>query len=570
MDGDGGFPCLRPLVFGPNFPNPAAGPTTKWLYWGAVLALACVPACVDTSNGLAGARDAAGREIGGPGDPLPRADAPPFADSAAGTDPPEPSCADGTCAPEESCSSCTNDRGACSPSCGDGFCGVAEDCSSCADDCGSCMETSCGDNLCDSSEHCSTCEADCGGCADAAASMVRGPYLQMGTQTGITIRWRSSASTDSVVAFGTSPERLPGLVHLTESTTDHVVPITGLAPETKYYYAIGQSDAPLVGGDNSHSFTTSPATDRPTRIWVLGDSGTANNDARNVRDAFYTFTGDRGADLWLMLGDNAYSDGTDDEFQEAVFDMYPASLASAVLWPTLGNHDGHTADSASQDGPYYEIFSMPANGEGGGASSGTEAYYGFNYGNIHFVCLDSYDTDRSESGAMMTWLENDLAANTQEWLIAFWHHPPYSHGSHNSDSDSRMSEMREIALPILESYGVDLVLSGHSHSYERSVYLHGHYGESDTLNDSMIMDSGDGRPSSDGAYQRAGSSSDGAVYIVAGSSGKTSSADLDHPAMLVSLLRLGSLVIDVNGNQLDVHFLDDSGETADSFTIGHE
>jgi len=115
----------------------------------------------------------------------------------------------------------------------------------------------------------------------------------------------------------------------------------------------------------------------------------------------------------LMLGDNAYSDGTDEEYQLAVFDMYQELLINSVLWPTLGNHDGHSADSATQTGPYYDIFSLPAAGQSGGLASGTEAYYSFDYGNIHFVCLDSYDSDRSKTGVMLSWLENDLLGTTR-------------------------------------------------------------------------------------------------------------------------------------------------------------
>ena len=106
-----------------------------------------------------------------------------------------------------------------------------------------------------------------------------------------------------------------------------------------------------------------------------------------MRDAYKTFTGTRGTDIWLMLGDNAYPDGTDEQFQDAVFDMYPKLLRRVPLWPTLGNHDGHTADSATQSGPYYDIFTLPADAEAGGLRSGTEAYYSFDYANIHFISL---------------------------------------------------------------------------------------------------------------------------------------------------------------------------------------
>ena len=106
-------------------------------------------------------------------------------------------------------------------------------------------------------------------------------------------------------------------------------------------------------------------------------------------------------------------------------------LRQTVLWPTLGNHDGRSADSATQSGPYYDIFTLPKNAQAGGLASGTEAYYSYDVGNVHFICLDSDDTDRSTSGPMMAWLDEDLAATTQQWIIAYWHHPPYSKGSHN-------------------------------------------------------------------------------------------------------------------------------------------
>src|SRR6185295_4674728 len=130
--------------------------------------------------------------------------------------------------------------------------------------------------------------------------------------------------------------------------------------------------------------------------------------------------------------------------------------------------------------------------EAGGVSSGTEAYYSFDFSNAHFICLESYETDRSSGGAMMTWLREDLDSTNQTWVIAFWHHPPYSKGSHDSDDETELIQMRKNALPILEEGGVDLVLSGHSHSYERSYLIDRHYGSSSTFSDSNVVDGGDG------------------------------------------------------------------------------
>ena len=172
---------------------------------------------------------------------------------------------------------------------------------------------------------------------------------------------------------------------------------------------------------------------------------------------------------------------------------------------------------------------------------------------------------------MLTWATADIAATTQEWVIAFWHHPPYSKGSHNSDTESQLIEMRQNALPILEAAGVDLVLSGHSHSYERSFLLEGHYGTSVTLNNAMKIDAGNGRESGDGAYKAVYDEANpfqGAVYITAGSSGKISGGLLNHPVMVhASLNFLGSLVLDIDGNRLDATFVRSDGTTPDSFTI---
>ncbi|WP_299003831.1 DNRLRE domain-containing protein [uncultured Shewanella sp.] len=403
-----------------------------------------------------------------------------------------------------------------------------------------------------------------------AASVTRGPYLQMANQDSITVRWRTDVSTSSVVRFGTDVQQLDQSVVISGSRTEHEVRLTGLSTNSVFYYSVGTETDTLEGGNTSYRLKTSPPIGQSvnTRIWLIGDSGTANANAKAVYNAYLDYDNSDNTDLWIMLGDNAYNSGTDSEYQNAVFDIYPELLRRSTLWATLGNHDGYTANSDTESGPYYDIFSFPRQGESGGLASGTEAYYSFDYGNIHFITLDSYETDRSADGAMMTWLADDLAANTQQWTIAFWHHPPYSKGSHDSDTESRLIDMRESALPILESHGVDLVFSGHSHSYERSYLIDGHYGHSSSFNASHQIDAGSGRSDGDGAYQKIqGGANAGAVYTVAGSSGKISGGDLDHPAMFISLNQLGSVVLDVNEDTLTARYLNHTGNVTDYYTL---
>ncbi len=401
------------------------------------------------------------------------------------------------------------------------------------------------------------------------ARLVRGPYLQCGSATGMVVRWRTDWLSDSVVLCGTNAWLLDHALTNATLTAEHEVPVTGLQPGTAYYYAFGSSSATLGSGE-AFQFRTSPTTARPVRIWVIGDSGTADENAAAVRDAYETVSGPQHTDLWLMLGDNAYGDGTDEEYQAAVFGMYTNLLPRTPVWPTLGNHDASDSFTGSP-APYLNIFTLPRNGEAGGVASGTELYYSFDYANIHLVCLDSFLSDRSVNGPMLTWLRQDLAATEKDWIIAFWHHPPYSKGGHDSDSDSLQIEMRERALPILEEYGVDLVFSGHSHVYERSRLIDGHYGHSSQLQSEMVLDASLGRADEGGPYQKpAGGlgARRGAVYAVCGCSGQGGNGIVEqHPVMAVTHGGYGSMILEIDGLRLDATFLRPSLAADDHFTI---
>lgn len=400
----------------------------------------------------------------------------------------------------------------------------------------------------------------------------RGPYLQMVTPDSAVIRWGTTSKTDSVVHVGTAPGNLTMTASDPAERYYHEIHLTGLSPATTYYYDTGSSSGVASSGAD-HFFRTQPpvGSAAATRIWVIGDSGRNNQNQRDVYQAYRNFAGSRYTDLWLLLGDNAYGDGTDQQYQDGFFDVYPELLRQTVVWPSLGNHDGHSVHTPTQTGVYYNIFTLPTAGEAGGVASGTEAYYSYDYGNIHFVVLDAYDVDRSPSGAMAQWLAADLSANTADWTIAYWHHPPYSKGSHDSDSEIELIEMRENILPLLENHGVDLVLCGHSHNYERSRFVRGHYGYSWTYSDALFaLDTGSGNVSAGApAYSKplpSGAGS-GTVYAVVGTAAEAYGGTLDHPVMYQSFNRLGSMVLDINNRVLSARFIDQNGAVQDAFTI---
>ena len=130
--------------------------------------------------------------------------------------------------------------------------------------------------------------------------------------------------------------------------------------------------------------------------------------------------------------------------------------------------------------------------------------------------------------------------------------------------------MRGHAVPLLEAYGVDLVLCGHSHSYERSYLLDGHYGLSSTFRTNFVKDGGNGRIDGTGAYQKqtlGSAAHEGTVYAVAGSGASLGGGPLNHPAMYRSTNGLGSLVLDLHANRLEARFVRETGAIDDYFTI---
>ncbi len=479
-------------------------------------------------------------------------------------------------------------------------------------------------------------------------------FLQQVTATSAIIRWRGEAAS---VCIGQSADSLTQRFDASTVNGHMTAQLTGLQADTRYFYAIGGAGTT----DPSFTFTTAPEpgqvpADGNTHIWLLGDSGTQTEqfmgrfthpgEAEIVKQGFLKYNADQAdnepVDLLLLLGDNAYLEGTDAQWQGAYFDIYPKIIRSVATWPTIGNHEmgagpldvclfrpmpqceegpvmmavggiSESADPASYDSngdgpdegglPYLSIFDLPSRGEAGGVPSGTEQYYAFDYGNVHVVSLDSQLSNRDDAQrrAMRDWLVDDLSRNTLDWTIVIFHHPVYSKGeNHDSDVEQAEIDMRETFAPVFEDYGVDLVFNGHAHSYERSWYLHGHHGKSDTFSAAQHAElNADGDPAigqGEESYQQISSGSgkdDKAIYTVAGSAGKADEPHpckegqrlgctlpdwLMHPAHRTfdptvsgarphGIARRGSVVVDATAKTLTSRFIDEHGEVLDWFVI---
>ena len=445
--------------------------------------------------------------------------------------------------------------------------------------------------------------------ANPPKPLSRSPYVQFGGPNLMHVAWRTEGPIHPVVRFGTSPSQLqnqagtnaiviraalgtngqamlpqwkalrtpenlalPKLHSAPIGTFQYEARLTDLKPDTRYYYAVFDGDKRLTPDDGTFQFMTHPpvGTARPYRFWVLGDGGTGREPQYAVHQAMIETTRKEGQpiDFWIHAGDMAYGTGRDLEFQTRFFEAYDSTLRSKVCWPTMGNHEGHTSKGTTGVGPYYDAYVVPTRGEVGGVASGTEAYYSFDYGNIHFICLDSHDLDRKPTAAMAKWLKADLDKARADWVIAFFHHPPYTKGSHDSDKEKDLTEMRQHIVPILEAGGTDVVLTGHSHTYERSMLIDGAYA-TPTVSENVVLDDGDGDPDNDGPYLKSAgiTAHRGTVQIVTGNAGQSLGRVGTLPIMKRTIVEHGSVLIDVNGDTLLGRMVNRNGSLRDQFSI---
>ena len=421
------------------------------------------------------------------------------------------------------------------------------------------------------------------------ATLTRGPYLQAASPSGIVVRWRTDALSRSRVRYGTLPGKLDMIADDSSLVTEHIVRLTRLNPLTKYYYTIGATNDTLQGGSENYFMTLpEPGKAGLYRIGAFGDCGQNSAMQKKIRDAYVKYLGGNYMNAWVLLGDNAYPDGEDAQFQMNFFNVYKDNLLKNYpLFPSPGNHDYHdvefTAGKAQQthDIPYYKIFSMPVDGEAGGVPSLNQAYYSYDIGNIHFLSLDSYGKEENihrlydTMGPQVQWIKKDLEANKNTgWVIAYWHHPPYTMGSHNSDRETELVKIRENFVQILERYGVDLILCGHSHNYERSKLMKGHYGMEKTF-DSTIHNLSQSSGFYDGSknscpYIKPASGNNGIVHVMSGSAGSIGrmKPEFPHDAMrFADSTSGGALLLEVEENRLDLKWICDDGIIRDKFTM---
>jgi hypothetical protein len=275
----------------------------------------------------------------------------------------------------------------------------------------------------------------------------KGPYLSWisDPSTTITVSFEIHEPCTLYVDYGLTPAYGNTLIDTTFSAK-HVVTIEGLSPGTLYHYRVRTSTG-YISGDNT--FKTAPIGS-PFTFAVFGDNRSDSSAHQVVVNTMLNYS----PDFVLNTGD-LVSDGTQIIEWNTFFNIEENLLRNSPYMPAVGNHE----DPENIECRFYYLFELPNN----------EKWYSFDYGNAHFICLD---TETDIVGSQMTWLVNDLAMANQnpdiDWIIVYFHKPPYSSSSHGSDL-----YVRYTLTPIFMEYDVDLVFSGHDHDYERSIPING-------------------------------------------------------------------------------------------------
>jgi len=375
------------------------------------------------------------------------------------------------------------------------------------------------------------------GLPQAPSPFVRVPYVQNVTEGDASVLWMSRPeSVDSawyrVPGLDSAWTGVPVLDHRHGTRRADLGP---LPSSSAVEYVVSASGTRM--GPNA--FRTMPirgAGGEETRVLLFGDSGWGGPEqidlARQMERQDW--------DLSIHVGDIAYDDGSESEFTERHFRVYPRTLESTPFYPSVGNHDVRADGGRSYDGAFLWPEPLPG-----------ARYYSFRWGRILFVSIDtSSETEdvrdlRAGTGRQLEWLRDVLAEasadSSVDWIITFQHHPVYSHAvgisGHGLDQD-----VRQNLLPLFERYGVDLVTAGHDHHYERTWPIR------------------DGRRVVDGC---------GPVHVLSGGGGASRYArDITNTVLLATAQRVYQYVeLTIDADRIRGRTIDRGGQVVDEFTV---
>lgn len=283
-----------------------------------------------------------------------------------------------------------------------------------------------------------------------APVIIMGPYLQAVLQDSAYVLVESNSTEYVTVEWGETTY-YGGLAYTSSTaatTADpptyiHNIKITGLQPGNLYHYRVSQS-----GGAPSqdHTFKTLVQPGTNYRFAFAADSRSQPNIWGMVAARLGA------ADpLFVLFGGDLCATSSYDSFKNEFFIPNALSTFSCLpFYNTPGNHEVWTTNTKA-------FTQNPTSG------SGTQDYFSFDCGDVHFVCVNNM-VSYSVGSSQYNWIQQDLAASNKPWKIVWAHYPAYCKGGHGEDAG-----MKTMSANIFVPNGVNFVLAGHSHYYQHNL-----------------------------------------------------------------------------------------------------
>jgi hypothetical protein len=457
------------------------------------------------------------------------------------------------------------------------------------------------------------------------------PYIQPGSGSvlldgaeSIVVAWQTQpGDAEFSVEFGTSERysrtarseatpRISGHGGDTEPRLNWTAVLGGLRLGQKYFYRVTGNHLTLAEG----YFTTRQPRGRRIRFVAFGDNSYGDLSDRAI--AYHTYR--QHPDFVMNCGDNVYESGTDNEYQRYFFPVYNADAAGARLgapllrsvpfYTVIANHDVQDKDEQGHEiadfgrNPdalaYYTAMHLPLNGpmeltcptpimgpsdrlaafrSCAGLRFPRMANYSFDYGDAHFLCLDSNRYIDPNDAPLQAWIASDLSTTEARWKFVVFHHPPFNVGNEHYE----VQHMRVLS-PLFEASDVDIVLSGHEHNYQRPRPLRFRPGG---RNRSAEVGGKDRRVSGTFTVDRGfdgvtNTRPSGVLYIVTGAGGKHLydpaftddptrwvHADDDHADYVVRMVtdRHSLTLFEIEGGRLTMAQIDEGGQEFDRLVV---
>ena len=306
------------------------------------------------------------------------------------------------------------------------------------------------------------------------SEFLKQPYLIFeGINTQMRVIWQLEETTGCEIFWGNDNTYNLGNATTEEYGDDHQhgYIITGLTPNTKYYYKVVYDDAVIEA-----SFKTAPeetATD--LKFFMYGDTRTQFEIHDSVSEAMiadYTADSDYQT-ITICTGDLVYFGAEESRWQNEFFSSETPNIrqrmAEVPFVSCLGNHELYYNNLTGMDmttalfGKYFPYPFVE------------RRYWSFDYGPVHFTYIDLYPANYDPYGqgliddVQLAWIENDLSTSTKEWKIIVLHEPGWSAGGSSSGYPHPNNEdVQNLLQPLCEQYGIQLVFGGHNHYYAKA------------------------------------------------------------------------------------------------------